>query len=68
MNLDFSAILRGLRVKHNFSASQMAEKLGISESTYRKYETGKKSPTLDMLFKIASIFCINVKDLLGFLS
>jgi len=49
-------ILRGLRIEAGLSAIQVADKLHISESTYRKYETDKSSPTLDMLSVIAKLY------------
>jgi len=36
--------IKGLRIEKDFSTDFMAEKLGISEQTYRKYESDKKLP------------------------
>ena len=56
--------IKSLRVEKGFSADLMAEKIGVSEQTYRKYETDKNSPNLDILEKIASTLNKNVIDLL----
>ncbi|MDR1347634.1 MAG: helix-turn-helix domain-containing protein [Prevotellaceae bacterium] len=56
--------IRALRIEHNFSPIQVADMLEISESTYRKYETGKNCPTVDMLNRIAQIYRKTIIDLL----
>ena len=56
--------LRSLRIERNFSSAQIADMLEISESTYRKYETDKNSPNLDLLNKIAEIYNKEIVDLL----
>lgn len=56
--------IRALRVEHNLSSVQVAEMLNISESTYRKYETDRNSPSLNMLEKIARLYQKEVVDLL----
>ncbi|MDR2126315.1 MAG: helix-turn-helix domain-containing protein [Prevotellaceae bacterium] len=56
--------IRSLRIERNLSPIQVADMLEISESTYRKYETDKSSPNLDMLNKIAKIYNKEIVDLL----
>lgn len=56
--------IKGLRIEKNFSTDFMAEKLGMSEQTYRKYESDKNSPDLNLLEKIAITFGKNFIDLL----
>jgi transcriptional regulator with XRE-family HTH domain len=56
--------IRSLRVERNFSSAQIADMLNISESTYRKYETDKNSPNLELLNKIAKIYNKEIIDLL----
>ena len=56
--------IRGLRVEKGFSTSFMADKLGISEPTYRRYETDKSFPDIVMVDKIAKILEKNFMDLL----
>ncbi len=56
--------IKGLRIEKNFSTDFMAEKLGISEQTYRKYESDKNSPDLNLLEKIANTLEKNFIDLL----
>lgn len=56
--------IKGLRIEKGFTTDFMAEKLAISEQTYRKYESNKNSPDLNTLEKIASALDKNVIDLL----
>ena len=56
--------IRGLRVEKGFTTSFMADKLGISEPTYRRYETDKSFPDIVMVDKIAKILEKNFMDLL----
>jgi transcriptional regulator with XRE-family HTH domain len=56
--------IKSLRIEKNFSTDFMAEKLGISEQTYRKYESDKNSPDLNLLENIANVLGKNFIDLL----
>lgn len=56
--------IKGLRIEKDFSTDFMAEKLGISEQTCRKYESDKNSPDLNALEKIAFTLGKNFIDLL----
>jgi transcriptional regulator with XRE-family HTH domain len=56
--------IKGLRIEKGFSTDLMADYLGISDQTYRKYESDKNSPDLNALEKIAEIFGKNLLDLL----
>lgn len=54
--MEIATILKSLRIGAGLSTIQVAEKLDISDSTYRKYETDKSSATLDVLAEIADIY------------
>ena len=56
--------LRGLRNEKGFSTFQIAEKLDISETTYRRYETDKHFPDVFVLDKIAKVYEKTFMDLL----
>ena len=56
--------LKGFRVEKGFTTLTMAEKIGVSEPTYRRYETNKNSPDILMLDKIAKVLDKNFLDLL----
>jgi len=60
----FNIRLNQTRKEKGYTAQQMADKLTISLSTYRKYESGHRSPNLEMLSKIADILEVSVDYLL----
>lgn len=59
--------LKELRSAVGLNQSEMAEKLGVSVSSYQKYERGKNSimPSIEVLIKIAEFFGVSVDYLLG---
>lgn len=59
-----SAKLRELRKVHGYTQDYVASVLGIVRQTYSHYETGKRTPTSDALFKLAGLYNISVDDLM----
>jgi transcriptional regulator with XRE-family HTH domain len=56
--------LRSLRIEKGYETVMMAEKLGVSETTYRRYERNESAPDLNMLEKMAIALDKNIFDLL----
>lgn len=56
--------LKGYRVERGLTTAIVAERLGISEPTYRRYETDKSFPDINMLEKIAKVLEKSFLDLL----
>ncbi|MGT2755443.1 helix-turn-helix domain-containing protein [Streptococcus ovis] len=59
----FTKNLKELRLKYNLTQKELAETLGTSQQTYMKWETGKMSPTLRTIEKIAEVFDIPISKL-----
>lgn len=59
-----SAKLKELRKLHNYNQDYVASALGIVRQTYSHYETGKRTPNPEILFKIAGLYNIPVDDLM----
>ena len=57
--------LKTARQACKLTQNQVAEILGIDRSAYTYYETGKTSPSLTNLVRLASIFKVEVSWLLG---
>ena len=57
--------LRSLRIENGYSATKIAEELNISESTYRKYETDKSSPNLNLVEQLAAIYQIFFQEVVS---
>lgn len=51
------------RNRKNISLEKLAELSGVSSSTINRIETGKTSPTMDKLVKIAEALQVEVTDL-----
>lgn len=58
--------LRLVRVFHDMNQTALAERLGISKSYLSELESGKKSPTLELLQKYAETFGMPLSSLLFF--
>lgn len=58
--------LKNIRQFHNIKQSQLSTRLGISNSYLSEIESGKKSPSLELLDKYSEIFDIPVSSLLFF--
>lgn len=57
--------LKEIRKECKLTQKQVAAKLGITESTYCGYETGKRQPDLQRVSELAKIFHVSVDYLLG---
>ena len=54
--------LKELRQLHQWSQSHLARELGVSRQAVNGFESGKFDPSLDMAFKIASLFNVALED------
>jgi len=54
--------LKSYRVTKGLSTIQVAEAIGVSESTYRRYETNKTYPDINTIDKIARFFEKPISD------
>ena len=57
--------MRDLREDADLSQAELAEALGIAQTTYSGYERGFREPSLDMLCQIADFFHTSTDYLLG---
>ena len=53
------------RKLYGYTQRDMAERLGISQPSYVRYENGTSEPTQENLVKIADIFEVSTDYLLG---
>lgn len=61
----FAERLKGLREKHGFTQREVAGRLKISPSVVSGYESGEKSPSLEVLVAISDIYGCTTDYLLG---
>ncbi|PKP48861.1 MAG: hypothetical protein CVT95_03935 [Bacteroidetes bacterium HGW-Bacteroidetes-12] len=48
--------IKGFRTERGLSSQQVADALGVSESTYRRYEADKSFPDINAIDKMAQLF------------
>jgi len=58
--------LRLIRAYHDISQTHLCSELGISNSYLSEIESGKKSPSLDLLKKYSEYFDVPVSSLIFF--
>lgn len=61
----FQKRLTELRTLNKMTQKEVAERLGISQPSYIRYENGSAEPTLENLIKLADLFDVSLDDLLG---
>jgi transcriptional regulator with XRE-family HTH domain len=61
-----SEALRLIRVFHDLTQKELAEKLGISKSYLSEIESGKKTPTFDLLNRYSEFFDIPASSIMFF--
>ncbi|MCR5119843.1 MAG: helix-turn-helix domain-containing protein [Lachnospiraceae bacterium] len=59
------AVIKELREKNKMTQLQLAEKLGVSDKTISKWETGKGYPDITLLEPIAEAFRISLTELIS---
>lgn len=61
-----SESLKKVRKEHKLTQQDIADVLGVDRSTYTFYETGKTSPSITTLHKLADIYNVTIGYLAGF--
>ncbi|HAQ39855.1 MAG TPA: XRE family transcriptional regulator [Clostridiales bacterium] len=57
--------IRYLRTKNNITSKELSKILDISESSISLYENGKRTPSIELIIKIANFFNVSTDFLLG---
>ncbi len=57
--------IRPLRESAGLSTYDMADKMGVSQTSYFNWETGRAYPSADKLPKLAGIFGVSIDELYG---
>ena len=62
---DFKNNLIELRKLNKMTQRDVADRLGISQPSYIRYENGKSEPTIENLVKLADLFDVSLDYLCG---
>jgi len=63
--MNFSNVLKKLRLQDNLTQAELADKLKISKSSVSMYENGAREPDFETLELIADFFNVDMNYLLG---
>ena len=63
--VDFGVNLKKLRLQEGLTQQQLADKLGVTKSVISYYELQERSPSPEVLTKLAFIFHVSTDFLLG---
>lgn len=63
-NKMFGNNLRIQRLKKKMTIVEVAELIGVDQSTIRKYELGYQFPRIDVLYKLIQIYKIKLEDIM----
>ena len=63
--VDFGMILKKLRLEEGLTQAQLAERLGVTKSVVSYYELHERTPSPEILIKLAAIFHVSTDYLLG---
>lgn len=66
--MNIGTLLRKLRDSRALTTRTIAEKIGVSHSTYMDWEHDKSSPSVRSFIKLASAFDANPVDLMAYLT
>ena len=64
-NLAFAARLNRLRKNADLTTLELSKKVGISDATISRYETGKREPSLINAAKLANFFNVSLDWISG---
>ncbi len=56
--------LKELRSIYNYSQDYVAEVIGKTRQTYSHYETGRRNPSTETIYMLASLYNVSIDDLL----
>ena len=62
---DFGLRIKSLRKSRRWTQEELGRKIGVKKDAISAYENNTKSPPLDRLKKIATVFNVSVDYLLG---
>ena len=65
INVDFGKRLRDLRLRAGLTQAQLAERLGVTKSVVSFYELSERSPSPNVIIKLAEVFHVSADYLLG---
>lgn len=66
VNLEITENIRKLRDAKKMTQSELANWVGVTNATISSYEVGTRTPSYEVLIKLAQVFHVSTDNLLGF--
>ena len=66
VNLEIAENIRKLRDAKKMTQSELADWVGVTNATISSYEVGTRTPSYEVLIKLAQVFHVSTDNLLGF--
>ena len=63
--MDFGNRLKELRIQSGLTQKQLADQIGVTKSVISYYELQERTPSPEVLIKLASVFHVSTDFLLG---
>lgn len=60
----FGSFLKELRKENGLTQEELAEKLGVTNRSVSRWETGTNIPDIDILIYLSELYCVDLKELL----
>lgn len=57
--------LKSLRTQHNMTQEQLGEKLGVTNKTISRWETGNYLPSIDCLKLLSELYQVSINEILS---
>ena len=57
--------LREVREQYEYTQSQIAELLNVTQQTYSSYENGRTMPNSDVLLELSKLYGVSFDELIG---
>ena len=64
--MNYAERMRNLRQDHDLSQKQIANMLGIAQTTYSQYELEKRPMSIDYLIALCKFYQVSADYMLGF--
>jgi putative transcriptional regulator len=58
--------IKELRARHQFTQSELAQKVGVRRETIVFLEKGKYNPSLQLAYEISKVFNLKIEDIFIF--
>lgn len=63
--MTYSEVIKEILLENNISQQEMAEKIGVNQTTISQWVLGKKKPSFDNILEIYKIYNVTPNQLFG---